>query len=92
MDLQPNKRTAHPLCRRWGAAIRERRDLMKIRQDVLASVTGIPQQTISKIEHGKFNPSVDTLLKLAQGLGLNPAELYHWPVLDELPPLEAVAS
>lgn len=91
VDLQPNKRTAHPLHRSWGEQVRKRRELLKIQQEVLAEVTGIQQQTISKIENGHFNPNIDTWLKLAQGLGANPAELYQWPQLADLPALVAAS-
>ena len=38
-------------------------------QKELASLTGIHQADISKIENGNANPSLKTLRKLAKGLG-----------------------
>lgn len=39
-------------------------------QAQLAEKTGIPQSAIARIETGKANPTVDTLLRLAEALRL----------------------
>ena len=41
-----------------------------ITQHELSLKTGIPQADISRIENGTRNPSLSTLKKLAQGLGM----------------------
>ncbi len=38
-------------------------------QKELSKLTGITQADLSKIENGNANPSLNTLLKLAKGLG-----------------------
>lgn len=38
-------------------------------QKELSQLTGITQADLSKIENGNANPSLNTLLKLAKGLG-----------------------
>lgn len=38
-------------------------------QKELSELTGISQADLSKIENGNTNPSLNTLLKLAKGLG-----------------------
>ncbi|WP_406019972.1 helix-turn-helix domain-containing protein [Succinivibrio sp.] len=38
-------------------------------QKELSELTGITQADLSKIENGNVNPSLNTLLKLANGLG-----------------------
>jgi len=38
-------------------------------QKELSELTGITQADLSKIENGNANPSLNTLLKLAKGLG-----------------------
>jgi len=40
-----------------------------ITQKELSETTGIPQKTISKIETGNTNTTVNTLAKIAKGLG-----------------------
>ena len=42
-----------------------------ITQKELANRTGIAQGDISKLERGNANPSVKTLLRLAEGMGMN---------------------
>ena len=46
------------------------RDTVGMTQKQLAEVTGIYQADISKIERGLANPSVSTLKRLADGMGL----------------------
>ena len=40
-------------------------------QKQLSEVTGIAQADISKMENGNANPSLRTLQRLAQGMGMN---------------------
>ena len=42
----------------------------KISQKKLAEITGIAQADISRIENGNANPSLRTLQRLAEGLGM----------------------
>ena len=46
------------------------RTSQNITQKDLSLKTGIPQADISRIENGTRNPSLNTLKKLAQGLGM----------------------
>ena len=50
--------------------VRKRKE-KKITQKQLADITGIDQGDISKIESGKTNVSLDTLMRLADGLGMD---------------------
>jgi transcriptional regulator with XRE-family HTH domain len=50
--------------------IRKKRDLMGITQQDLADRSGIHLRSINSIEGGKSNPSLDTLLKIAEVLKL----------------------
>ena len=50
-------------------AIIEARTSSGLTQEELSRKSGINQANISKLEHGKANPSVSTLQKLANGLG-----------------------
>lgn len=42
-----------------------------ISQTKLAAITGMQQSDISRIESGKANPSLNTLLKIAKALDVN---------------------
>ena len=41
----------------------------KLSQRALSDISGATQATISEIEQGKANPSLDTLLNIANALG-----------------------
>ncbi len=50
--------------------IRARRELLLLRQEDLAEMSGVATKTIHSVEAGTSNPSIKTLLKLADILGL----------------------
>ncbi len=50
--------------------IRERRALLGLTQQDLADYTGLSLRIIKSIEAGKGNPSMSTLTKIAEILGL----------------------
>jgi transcriptional regulator with XRE-family HTH domain len=53
-----------------GDRIKHRRELLGLLQVQLAALSGISTRTIQLVEQGKGNPSLDTLAKLADPLGL----------------------
>ena len=50
--------------------IKERRQLLGISQEELAEISGVGLRTIKQIETNKANPSLKTLTKLLDVLGL----------------------
>jgi transcriptional regulator with XRE-family HTH domain len=50
--------------------IRSRRESLNLRQEDLAEMSGVATKTIHSVEAGSGNPSLETLLKLADILGL----------------------
>ena len=54
-----------------GGKLRERRELLGLFQSQLAALSGVSTRTIQLVEQGKGNPSLDTLLQLADPLGLS---------------------
>lgn len=54
-----------------GAKIRQRRELLGLVQPQLGALSGVNTRTIQLIEQGKGNPSLETLLRLIDPLGLN---------------------
>jgi transcriptional regulator with XRE-family HTH domain len=50
--------------------IKERRALLGITQQDLADISGVALRTIKQIETGKGNPSINTLAKIADVLGM----------------------
>jgi DNA-binding XRE family transcriptional regulator len=53
-----------------GARLLERRELLGLLQSQLAELSGVSTRTIQLVEQGKGNPSLDTLLQLADPMGL----------------------
>jgi len=50
--------------------IKDRRVLLNITQQDLSDISGVSLRTIKAIEKGNGNPSIDTLRKIADALGL----------------------
>ena len=53
-----------------GNQIRNRRKVLKIRQEDLAEISEVALRTVVSFERGEGNPSLETLLKLANVLGM----------------------
>jgi transcriptional regulator with XRE-family HTH domain len=53
-----------------GHLLRKRRELLGLLQPQLAAISGVSIRTIQLVEMGKGNPSLETLIKLADPLGL----------------------
>jgi transcriptional regulator with XRE-family HTH domain len=53
-----------------GEKLRQRRELLGLLQSQLAALSTVSTRTIQLVEQGKGNPSMDTLFKLADPLGL----------------------
>ena len=51
-------------------AIKERRDMLRVTQEMLAEVSGVGLRTLKQFESGKGNPTLLTLTKLADVLGM----------------------
>ena len=50
--------------------LKDRRETLKVTQDYLAGLSGVGLRTLKAIESGKGNPTIETLNKLAEVLGL----------------------
>lgn len=53
-----------------GKQVRSRRESLFLRQEDLAEMSGVATKTIHLVESGTGNPSIETLFKLADILGL----------------------
>jgi transcriptional regulator with XRE-family HTH domain len=54
-----------------GKMISERRRLLNVAQNDLCEMAGISQHTLSAIENGSGNPTLDTLTKILDILGID---------------------
>ena len=50
--------------------LKDRREALKVTQEHLAELSGVGLRTLKAIESGKGNPTIETLNKLADVLGL----------------------
>ena len=50
--------------------IKDRREALKVTQEYLAELSGVGLRTLKSIESGKGNPTIETLNKLVEVLGL----------------------
>lgn len=50
--------------------IKDRRNALQVTQEMLAELSGIGLRTLKQLESGKGNPTVTTLQKLGDALGL----------------------
>ncbi|MGG4218834.1 helix-turn-helix transcriptional regulator [Paenibacillus jamilae] len=66
-----------------AAAIKEKRKVMKKRQNEVAVETGLSRNYISDIENGRYMPSVGTLVKIASCLEIDLNTLLMTEIQDE---------
>jgi transcriptional regulator with XRE-family HTH domain len=59
----------------FGTHLRKLRELKKISQETLGLNIGSYQSTIIRIEHGKSNPKLSTLIAIAKELNISLKEL-----------------
>ncbi len=50
--------------------VKERRDTLHVTQEALAQLSGVGLRTLKQFESGKGNPTLQTLQKIADVLGL----------------------
>ena len=75
-----------------GKRIRKRRQELKFTQEDLASALGLTPQHISGIEQDKRNPSLSSLAKLAEELGITVDYLVtgkEGVIVDTIPAIKA---
>lgn len=51
-------------------AVKERREMLQVTQEMLSELSGVGLRTLKQFESGKGNPTLKTLEKLADALGL----------------------
>jgi transcriptional regulator with XRE-family HTH domain len=50
--------------------LKDRRESLQVTQDTLADISGVSLRALKQLESGKGNPTLETLGKLAEVLGL----------------------
>lgn len=64
-----------PATKVLGERIKKRREALGLSQEALADQTGVHWTFLGQVERGRRNLSLHNLLKIAAGLGVDPAEL-----------------
>lgn len=62
-----------------GKRVREYRKAAKLTQEQLAAYSGLTNDYLSRLELGKENPSVNTLVKICEALNIEVALLFYDP-------------
>jgi transcriptional regulator with XRE-family HTH domain len=71
------------LARQFGQHLLSLRRSRKLTQEVLADAAGLSADTIRRLEHGAFSPSLHTLRRICHGLGIQLSTLFTSFELDE---------
>ncbi len=50
--------------------VKERREDLKVNQEILANLSGVGLRTLKQFESGNGNPTLQTIKKIADALGL----------------------
>ena len=53
-----------------AAVIKKRRDVLRVSQEQVAELAGVGLRTLKALESGNGNPTLETLLKVADVLGM----------------------
>jgi transcriptional regulator with XRE-family HTH domain len=64
-----------PATETFGRRVRERRNALGLSQEALAEQCGVHWTFLGQVERGQRNLSLHNMLKIAGGLGVDPAEL-----------------
>lgn len=63
--------------------IKERRENLKVNQEYLAKLSGVGLRTLKQFESGKGNPTLQTIQKIADVLGLEVCLKVKTEITDE---------
>jgi transcriptional regulator with XRE-family HTH domain len=75
---QEAKELANDLRKRLGERIRILRKSKRLSQEKLGELAGLHYTYIGAVERGERNVSIDSLGKIARGLGIGIEELFVW--------------
>lgn len=78
------RRHSHPVTdERLGAHVKRLREVRRLTQEQLAARSDLASDTISRLEHEEFSPSLRTLRKVCKGLGISVAAMFNALELSE---------
>ena len=59
----------------FGDLVRQRRKELQLTQEALGEKAGVSRNYVNELENGKYNVTLNTLVKVAQALEIDPAKL-----------------
>jgi transcriptional regulator with XRE-family HTH domain len=68
---------------RFGTHVKRLREVRGLTQEDLAKLSGLAADTIRRLEHQEFSPSLRTLRKVCKGFGISVAALFNSFELSE---------
>lgn len=71
----PSETKVQANCKRVAALLQKERERQNLSMTVLAERSGLSQPSVSYIERGMRIPNLDTLLRLADALGIELSEI-----------------
>ncbi len=71
----PSKKEIQAFARAFGRAVREERQAQELSQEELGFRADLDRTYVSGVERGVRNPTLQTILRLAGGLGVRPSRL-----------------
>lgn len=61
----------------FGNRVRKLREAQNVSLRGFALMVGIDKTFLMNVEKGRKSPTLDTIIKIASGLGISPAELFE---------------
>jgi transcriptional regulator with XRE-family HTH domain len=78
MAKQASKKSDPLLNQRFGQHLQNIRKSKSLSLREVAEMCSLDNSNISKIEHGKFDIQLSTIIELAKGLGVHPKQLLDY--------------
>ncbi|URW82159.1 helix-turn-helix domain-containing protein [Alcaligenes sp. DN25] len=66
-----------PLLLAFGAVVRQRRKSLGYSQEAFGDACGIDRSYMGRIERGEHNPTLISIMKIVETLGLQPSEFFR---------------
>lgn len=67
----PKSKTREAICAQVSHLLKEEREAQNLSMTVVAAQAGLSQQMVSYVERGMRNPTLDTLLRITEALGID---------------------
>ena len=88
MSIKPAPRTVEPLVEAFATVLRRRRLAQDLSQEALARRADVSMRFVSLLELGRHMPTINTMQKLARGLGMPLSDLVR--EAEDEPPQESL--